>query len=202
MDIDSTVEKYIKKIYSGKSGFGLKEDDVKKSQNVFTTYGEMLPESLTKLVNYLNMNDNDVVYDLGSGIGKVINQVFLQRPVKKAVGVEIVKSRNEKAIDIKNKLKEKFNDTKFKNQELDFIRGDMLEQDLSDSTIIYICSTCFSDEFLTRLVREKFNTSPNLRAVVTLKKLPINPNGLNRIEVIDTPCTWSRGVKSYVYTKN
>ena len=198
--MDNDIEKNIKKIYKNISGFGLKkEGKLKDNQNVFITYGEILPESVTKIKNYLKINKDDVIYDLGSGVGKLCVQLFLQTDAKKVSGIEIVEKRHNSAELIKKKINEAF-PIKFKNRNLEFLNIDITNADLSDATIVYMCSTCFSDNFLN-LVVNKIKDNKNLRAIISMKKLPNNINNLPIMEVIDTPCTWSNNTKAYVYKK-
>jgi DNA modification methylase len=57
-------KRFIDKIYKSHSGFGLKQTDkayqMSKNQDVFTTYGELLPSSVSKLINHLNIDGNDI----------------------------------------------------------------------------------------------------------------------------------------------
>lgn len=57
--------------------------------NITETYGELLPESVSKLINAVSITEDDVFLDLGSGLGKVVSQLFLQTKVKESRGIEI-----------------------------------------------------------------------------------------------------------------
>lgn len=196
-DLSNTTEKYIEKIYNGTSAYGNVPYDLSGKPNVFTTYGEMLPSSVTKIINFLKINNNDVFYDLGSGSGKFVTQIYLQTPAAKSTGIEIVKFRHNIASKISNKIKFTFN----KPQELVFINGDILTQNLNDATIIYMCSTCFSEDFLTNIVN-KLSSNTNLRAIVTLKKIDNTKIPyLHKYTALPTPCTWSSSVTSHIYYK-
>ena len=78
-ELSKTTEKYIEKIYKGTSAYGNVPNELTTQTNVFTTYGEMLPSSVTKIINFLKINNNDIFYDLGSGSGKFVNQIYLQK---------------------------------------------------------------------------------------------------------------------------
>jgi precorrin-6B methylase 2 len=192
----SIVEKYIKKLYKNTSAYG--SIDTELSKHNPTTYGEILPSSVTTIINLLKVKPNDVFYDLGSGSGKVVTQFFLQTKAKKNTGIELVPFRHNIAIQIKNKLQKTFPD-KFISQQLQFINGDILTQDLTDATIIYMCSTCFSNELLQKITN-KLNESNNLRTIITLKELPTLHKKLKNKQIIKTPCTWSTDTIAYIYT--
>src|SRR5205823_2256234 len=67
------------------------------------TYGEILSPSLAQLIQKLALTKNDVLFDLGSGAGKVCIQVALSSPAK-AVGIELSATRHALAQKIKQKL--------------------------------------------------------------------------------------------------
>jgi precorrin-6B methylase 2 len=194
--LSSTVEKYVEKLYKNTTAFG--SVDTKLSKQNPTTYGEILPSSVTTIINLLNIKPNDVFYDLGSGSGKVPTQFFLQTKAKKNTGIELVPFRHNISTQIKNKLQKTFSD-KFLSQQLQFINGDILTQDLTDATIVYMASTCFSNELLQKITN-KLNESNNLRAIITLKELPTLHKKLKNKQIINTPCTWSTNTTAYVYT--
>ena len=195
--LSSIVEKYIEKLYKNTTAFGSVGTEL--SKNNPTTYGEILPSSVTTIINLLNINQDDVFYDLGSGSGKVVTQFFLQTKAKKNTGIELVPFRHNIAKQIKNKLQKTFPD-KFSSQQLQFINGDILTQDLTDATIVYMCSTCFSNELLQKITN-KLNESNNIRAIITLKELPTLHKKLKNKQIINTPCTWAKNTTAYVYTK-
>ena len=52
------------------------------------TYGEMLYPSVKKLLNKLQIESNDIFLDLGSGLGKLVLQVWMQTILKSVIGIE------------------------------------------------------------------------------------------------------------------
>ena len=195
-NVEKYIEKYIEKLYKNTTAYGSVGTELSKHNP--TTYGEILPSSVTTIINLLKVKPNDVFYDLGSGSGKVVTQFFLQTKAKKNTGIELVPFRHNIAIQIKNKLQKTFPD-KFISQQLQFINGDILTQDLTDATIIYMCSTCFSNELLQKITN-KLNESNNLRTIITLKELPTLHKKLKNKQIIKTPCTWSTDTIAYIYT--
>ena len=188
---------FIDKIYKSHSGFGLKHTDkayqLSGNKDVFTTYGELLPSSVSKLINHLNIDGNDVFYDFGSGTGKVVAQMYIETPVKKAVGIEISDDRYNISTQIKEKLKNEFYS---KHKRIKFINDNFLNVDTTDGTIFYMCSTCFSDDLMNKL-HEKMTKSPNLKTVITLK--PLTNSEIQPTE-LSLPTSWSRnGSSCYVY---
>lgn len=63
-----------------------------------STYGELLPEGVDRLLHILDMDERSVFLDAGCGTGQALLQVALQAPqVARAVGIELSASRLEHA---------------------------------------------------------------------------------------------------------
>ena len=167
---------------------------------VALTYGELLPTSVTELINKLNVNHNDVFYDLGSGTGKIVAQFYLETMAKKVVGVEISQSRYACSERMKQYLNEKI--VKH-NQIIEYINNNICKVDFSDATIIYLCSTCFDNKLLDWVI-EKIKQCNKIRAILTLKNFD-NPSQLTDMgfncEIISTPSSWSSSTICHYYYK-
>ena len=205
MDKNNLVERYIPKLYKDINGFTINSNDkvheLQKSRDtIFTTYGEILQPSVSSLINEIDITRDDVIYDLGSGIGKVCAQLFLQTNAKKIVGIEIVETRHNVANRTKNKLSSKF-PSKFRNQRLEFLNMDINDTDMSEATLIYMCSTCYSEALLNGIV-DKIDKLPNVRAIISLKQLPRAPTKLPIISEVKIPCSWSPGTTAQIYKAN
>ena len=76
-----------------------------------------------------------------------------------------------------------------------------MSSNLMDATVIYLASTCYSNEFLNSIFL-KISKIPKLRAIISLKKFvrdDITP--FNSIEEIILPCSWNSSQKAFIYTK-
>lgn len=190
-EFDQLCQEYLTAIYHNATGFinyepGEKEEAAK--DKIFLTYGELLYPSVNALIDYMDISENDVFYDFGSGIGKVGLQFFLKTPVKKVVGIEFSEKRHVVAEQVFAKVKEEFPELFLNNRELKSICGNFLEIDISDATIIYSCSTCFSEELLADM-GQVFNRCPKLRYVASMKPIPFK-YPLNNILEVD--CSWDK----------
>jgi len=128
------------------SGFVTQE---KKHKNVVTIYGELLTESVTEILDKLNIKKNDVFYDLGSGTGRICLQVYLEKDIK-CIGIEYVKPRHEIAEKSLELLKKIYKNTR----KIKFINGDFFDTDWSDATIIYICNTCYGKAVTNKILKK------------------------------------------------
>lgn len=197
-EYDKLCQEYINTLYQGISGFisyQPGEKEAAEPKKVFLTYGEILYPSVTKFINYLgDINENDVFLDMGSGIGKVALQVFLKTPVKRAFGIEASEKRNVHAVRVYDQVKKEFPELFENGRSLDGYVGNFLESDLKDVTVIYSCSTCFSDELLSDMGK-LIDTLPNIRYVVSMKQIP---SKVPFDRILDIECTWDK-TKCYVY---
>ena len=142
-----------------------------------------------------DLSSEDVFYDLGSGIGKVPLQFFLKTPVKKACGIEGSKTRNLHAAKIYHQVNTEFPELSAGGRELSCVANNFLEAGIEDATVIYTCSTCFSEELLADIA-VLLDNCPKLRYVISLKELPLRNLVFDKI--IEIECTWDK-TKCYAY---
>lgn len=193
----------ISEVYANVTGnqISAAESDLIKKKGGNPTYGEIKPASLTKLFKELGITKHDVLYDLGSGTGKVVVQSCLEFPFKKVVGIELCQNRHEKAVHALEQLKQR--GFIKKNHPIHFIQGDIVETPCKDATVIFMCSTCFSDELMTKLA-EKISQLKKGTRVITLKRLP-NPKKykLALMREYRLAMSWStpEGSPVYLYEK-
>ncbi|MDR3646392.1 MAG: phenylalanine--tRNA ligase beta subunit-related protein, partial [Candidatus Babeliales bacterium] len=98
--INST--QFIEETYKDKDGV-ITDDERQEitDKGCAPVYGEILHASLKTLLDDLSITTSDVFYDLGSGIGKVTIQAYLDYPFKKVVGIELSPTRCKHAFDAK-----------------------------------------------------------------------------------------------------
>ena len=191
------IKKNIDQLYDGVSGFGIPESEEQKIRDSSSSpvYGEITTEGVHQLLQYLKLTDKDVFYDLGSGVGKMVTQVYLDTPVKKSVGIELSPTRSKKAQSVKEKLQQqKKLDPK---RALEFRTEDIMHADISDATVIYLASTCFSDEYLKQITDRLAKLKKGLR-VMSLRKLPPHKD-FKEITQLTVPMTWSTGSTVHIY---
>ncbi len=188
-------------MYQDISGFGmLKPCDENKvvDGGGAPTYGEINYESLQQLIKDLNFGPKDVFYDLGSGVGKTVLQVYANSPVKKAVGIELSDTRYEGSMKALERFKKK--NMIEKGRKIAFINGNILDENLKDATIIYTCSTCFSRELMEQIAKKLSKLKKGLR-FLTLKKIPTPEHfGFELVKEYNLPMSWAKeGNAVYFY---
>jgi SAM-dependent methyltransferase len=201
------IKKRIKNLYSNISGYSLDKNDpynnlnnFKNKSDVVSTYGEITPNGVSKIIENLFISKNDVFYDLGCGTGKVVTQFYYQTCVKSSNGVEFSTTRFKDAIKIKSKIENQ----EGKNERINFFRYNFLNKklDLSNGTIFYSASTCFEDKTMYKLW-EKIHGNPNLNAIILLTEFPskCDLSRVKRIKDINVTCSWSKSNAKIYYFK-
>ncbi len=117
----------------------------------------------------LNLNENDVFYDLGSGYGRPVFYSALTTDVKKAVGIEIVPERVENCKKIKEDLK---------LDNVEFRQGNVLDHDFSDGTVFFLFNPF--NEKTEKKIKEKLKEVDHDFKVVTWHTNLDNEDWLNK----------------------
>jgi len=194
------ITQRIKNLYKNLHPYSLDYDDAyykDKNQNktdIDSTYGEILPNAVSKLINNLTIKEDDVFVDLGCGNGKVVVQFYLQTPVKESLGIEFSTTRYNQAKKVLENIKEK------KHKKISYIRNNFLNVDVSHGTIFYSASTCFTDETMFK-IWNKLMENKNLNAIIILKDFPENCNfsrvkGTRKFKV---GCSWAMSEAKIYY---
>lgn len=195
------TEDIIEELYVGVTGYNIPKEEVEtiKAKGGAPTYGEIKYQSLKTIFDDLpKSHKRGAFYDFGSGVGKVVVQAYLDVPqFKKTVGWEISQQRYNDAQYIVSQLKKR--ELTDKNRDIEFRIGDFLEADIDDARVIYMCSTCYSEECMAQLT-SKFSKLKKGLIVITLKPLPnYKEYGFELKREYKLPMTWWHASPVYVY---
>jgi riboflavin synthase len=160
------------------------------------TYGEALPEGVDALQALLELGPEDVLYDLGSGTGRVVLQLGLTSAAGRLVGVELSPTRHEHAQEAAAALRRRG----VRTAPMDFLCEDISSVDVSDGTYFYMCSTAYSAS-ICRRVAERLSRAPRFRALVTSRALPAQPH-LLKLGELPSAYSWNLAGKAFVYVKS
>lgn len=191
------TKKLVSQLYEDRAGYGIDthEEKLVTDHGSSPTYGEITPEGVDILVQELDVTKDDVFYDLGCGVGKFVLQMYLETPARKSVGVELAPTRIRYAQKVKDKLAE--HKRILPDKEIHFKEENMLDTPLEDATIIYVSSTCFSNDFMKKVVEKLAQLKPGLR-LITLTQLPENEH-FERVKELTIPMTWSSSTTAYIH---
>lgn len=188
--IDKLIYSYVESLYQHSIGFQNYSEDRKDhymSKDICYVYGELLYPSVVKMINKLKLDKDDVVLDLGSGLGKFTLQVFLRSNIEKIIGIEATEPLYKQSIE---KIEKAKHDLPFfwENRTLTLIDSNFLEQDWNVANIVYTCSTCFTQELLEKM-GDKMNETPSIEHALSLR--PISTlTRLKLKDVFSIECSW------------
>jgi SAM-dependent methyltransferase len=166
-----------KEIYKDIDGFSLSINE-RKNLNINDksfVYGEVLPESFCEILEKAQVSTQDIFYDLGSGTGKAVILAKLIFNVQKSVGIEYLESLYQASLEAYEKFKKILNLPDFEKG-VEFIKGDLFDIDFSLATILFINSTCFSDEQLAKISEQTLKLEKGSRLIVLTKTIPDKVN--------------------------
>jgi len=169
------------------------------TQDLAATQGEILPESLDRLLGVLPLRAQDIFYDLGSGTGQVTLQVFLKTPVGAAYGIEWLPALHQQSLRLAQQLEQDLPEFYAEGRELHFIQGNFLEIPLAAATVILMNSVCFSQDTLLEISRV-INNSPKLHSLLSLRPLPALEKW-RCVTTISTECSWDTAL-CYLYQRS
>jgi hypothetical protein len=156
--------------------------------SIAETSGEILYESINKLIPIMQLNENDVFADLGSAKGKIISQIFLTTPVKTAVGIEIVPELHSTAITVSQQIKNDLPHFYENDRNMIFMQGNFLKIPLDNITVAIINATCFPPVLVVELGKI-INNTPTIRLVLSTRPL-VTLQRLGFKKVIPIECSW------------
>lgn len=195
------------------------------------TYGEITPNGARTVARALkidSMHIAPVVFaDLGSGVGKLVVQAYLEWPcVVEAIGIELAPCRSRCAVESWGNFRASGKAASLRAGALEmcrfrtrkrlrkaqlasyvppvqFLEGDFLEADLTDVTHLYVSSLCLSGGTLRRLAGKLNAHAPKLQAVATLRPFPGGLKDFYTARSVLAEMSWSEleGTRVTVYRK-
>jgi hypothetical protein len=189
-DIDALCQNYLAILYH----------DVQRNrasvENICESYGEILYPGVDKLLSAIKLSVQDIFVDYGSGLGKMVIQVFLKSLVKEAYGIEIVPELHQHALHAAQRLKQELPEFYEENRKLTFLVGNFLEIPLTKVTVALINSTCFTQQLLNDLGKQiehtpSIHTVLSMRPIHTLERLPFK-------KTVRIECSWDTAL-CYIY---
>jgi SAM-dependent methyltransferase len=186
----------VRTLYREVDGFEIPRPDEKRvwASKGSPTYGEIMPTASLQLVRYLDLGREDVFYDLGAGVGKVVMMAALATDVARAVGVELSRSRVAKARRVLERAEDR---AVVVRDRVELRNEDILKTSLEDATVIYTCSTAFRLEFMLKIMT-KVARLP--RPVTFVSTQVLEPRrAFRHVETLRLDMSWRRRSKVYVY---
>lgn len=169
----------------------------KDNSDVNVVYGEPCAYEIDNLIQELNINENDVFYDLGSGNGNVCATVLFGSSCKKAVGIELSDTRHNEAIRIKNQIYKNHPD-KTIDKQLIFINDNFMNYNYEDATIVFMDSVLFENKTINN-IEKKLKNNPNIRYFISMKN-EYTPIFFKYIKTLNIKASWGSS-RFNIYTR-
>ncbi|CAL1129630.1 unnamed protein product [Cladocopium goreaui] len=180
-------------------------------------YGELVSEGARRLGQEWGLCDgatSAIFADLGSGVGKLVVQSYLEWPgVKRTLGVELSSTRakhaweaweslllSDEAFELRQMALSLVGDDEVPNpaEEVQLLKGDLLDADISEATHVYVSSLCFPESLMFD-VTVKLKQAPRLRAAASLQPLALSA----KPRLLALPMSWTKrqgpGTIAYLY---
>lgn len=134
----------------------------------------------------LALTENDVFYDLSSGLVRLVIYLYLATPVRKSVCIEAISRKH----DIAQGAQETVKLTGFSNpnRELTFIHDDVRMVDFTDAMVVYLAFARFSSSLMEELCYKFEQMKPGLRIISP--KIIIGHPRIAYMDDTDLPMTW------------
>lgn len=166
-----------------------------------STYGEILPTSLNQLLKGttggppIKIAADNVMYDLGSGVGKVVAQFAFDTPCKKALGVEMGIRRHQEAEMALSSCTNELVASK-----IEYLNANILDVAWEkDATILFVNAFCFPQHVMDNIEQKLLKMPKGQMKYVLLfgdrlgaHTLALRPPGTFTPEEIESRITWSR----------
>lgn len=198
--IDAAYQTFLKSVYQNNgliSQYNQSEREQFELAQVSYIYGELLFPSLMKILKTLVLTEADNFLDLGSGMGNLVLGVYLRTRLKEVIGIEASPTLHAHGIKVLQKVFDAFPKLRESSRTLRLLQGNFLQYDFNRVSIIYTCSTCFTQELMW-LIGEKMNRAPLLRQVISLKPIA----SLTRLplkKIISIECSWDSALAYYYH---
>ena len=146
----------------------------------------------------------DVLYDLGSGHGRLVLQAHLDWGVAGAVGVELSRDRHLKGARALERLRADGRIDPARHVEL--INDNLLNVPCGDASVVYFACTMWDADFVATLLAklDADCAGRGLRLLLSTEDLEARfgvapPPWMRRERALATPMTWADDARLYVY---
>ncbi|CAJ1372593.1 unnamed protein product [Effrenium voratum] len=190
----------LQKVFAKNStGFG--SDSTEENVDVGNLqYGEVTYGGMEPLYSALDLRENDVFYDLGCGVGKLVLYVALRGQAQRSVGLEVGERRFLLAEGARNALEQELESTKTEQQpcstEYKFQLADISRYRYLDPTVAVLTNLCMDMGVQSRTLNCLLRC-PSFRRLVCITPMP--HSRLKLVRSVMVSCTWAKMSAWQVY---
>lgn len=159
-------------LFKDVNGFALSQMDRVSQDAIEYVYGEIEWTSFIALLSLTKPNETTVFYDLGSGVGKTVIACSSVFGVAKSCGIELMPSLHE-AAKKKAEVLAKMPEYQSIVSSICFIKGNFLDYNLQDATLIFINSTAFFGDVWVKIC-QYLEIISSCQIIITTSKIMIS----------------------------
>lgn len=171
------------------------------------TYGEIEPRGLRVILEAIRneINVGDVMFDLGSGVGKVVAQFAFETECGRCVGIELGERRHKNAIKAWSAMQSAGCFAQ-QTERMSFINADMLrETQWKDATVLFVNAVCYPPALWDELERIITNECHSLKFIIlggqTLNSAFLDQRGLSAKNV-EVAASWQEDMVMTLYSRS
>ena len=165
------------------------------------TYGEMNYEGMKKLNMYVQKINPEIntFMDIGSGRGKLCLYLASLRKIKKCIGIELVQSRYEDALELKTRLSLAFTD------KVEFICANIFDVNIKEllpsesQVFVWFSNLCFEQSKIDGIFEKIINELPSGSIICCSKKSNSENKRLLFIESVPIEMSWNKESSVHIY---
>ena len=189
---------YLQMLYENRGGYTIPDEEHNfiLQSGGHPQYGEIPYNSAVHILNDLNLSKQDIFYDLGCGVGKLVLQAYLTTPVKRSIGIEISKTRFNIAESCRKQTT--LDDHTTTGRDLIFLNQNINTTNFSDATVFFISGLTFPPQ-LVQSIMDRLSTIEHNVKVISVLPLPEHKQ-FNLVKTYQLPMSWaSEGVDVCLY---
>ena len=167
-------------------------------KNFAITYGELEYEGCDAIMAYISKYNFDMFIDIGCGNGKLCFYMKKYPNIQRSIGIEIVKDRYLRALDLQEKLKNFSQSTNITFINDDFRRFDKTLL-LNNIPFVWISNLCFTQETTNDIFNVILNKFP-IKTIIACSKIHkiVNPK-IILLTTIKAHMSWSKDGDVHIY---
>ncbi len=185
---------FLSSIYSDVNAFSISFEERNKMDitDKSFTYGEVVFTEIAKILECSGPTNGKVFYDLGSGSGKACFAASFLFNFEAVIGIEYLFNLHYLSDGIKDCVAE----TEFAPyiENLQFINGDIAQEDFSNGDVLFMNSTCYSDELFDTICGKIEDLKIGSQVILTSRTIE-SENFVLEHEIAEAQFSWG---KAYV----
>lgn len=185
----------------GKTATSPRDVDLVSEDPFVATYGEVAPSGARVLFDAMSLGPGANFADLGSGVGRLAAQAYVERNVDRCLAVEFWESRHARAVEAWSRFCREEDNAPLLREDFDiddvqFVCANVLDVSLEGVTHAFVSNYCF-DELTNDAIAHRLLELPSCSVVASSRPLPeLSPEADKRILV---DMSWSPRVVVSLY---